>query len=117
MAGLHIDFVRAPEQLEAVGRLAQKELVLSLGLIDGRNVWRANLPAILDRVKPVYPAEVGRRFRSALPARPVHALHCPAGSQVSRHHRSVEARDAAAPASAAMLLDIKGVGLEFADVL
>ncbi|AZO34132.1 MAG: 5-methyltetrahydropteroyltriglutamate--homocysteine S-methyltransferase [Mesorhizobium sp.] len=53
VAGLHVDLVRAPEQLEAVGRLAQKELVLSLGLIDGRNVWRANLPAIFDRIKPI----------------------------------------------------------------
>ena len=53
VAGLHVDLVRAPEQLETVGRLAPKELVLSLGLIDGRNVWRADLPAILDRIKPV----------------------------------------------------------------
>lgn len=53
VAGLHVDLVRAPEQLETVGRLAQKDLVLSLGLIDGRNVWRANLPAILDRIKPI----------------------------------------------------------------
>ncbi|MER9019550.1 5-methyltetrahydropteroyltriglutamate--homocysteine S-methyltransferase [Mesorhizobium sp. M0898] len=53
LAGLHIDLVRAPGQLETVGRLAPKDLVLSLGLIDGRNVWRANLPAILDRIKPI----------------------------------------------------------------
>ncbi|MDX8503125.1 5-methyltetrahydropteroyltriglutamate--homocysteine S-methyltransferase [Mesorhizobium sp. VK4C] len=53
IAGLHIDLVRAPEQLEPVGRLAPKDLVLSLGLIDGRNIWRANLPAILDRIKPI----------------------------------------------------------------
>ncbi|KUM25073.1 5-methyltetrahydropteroyltriglutamate--homocysteine methyltransferase [Mesorhizobium loti] len=53
IAGLHIDLVPAPEQLETVGRHAPKDLVLSLGLIDGRNVWRANLPAILDRIKPI----------------------------------------------------------------
>jgi 5-methyltetrahydropteroyltriglutamate--homocysteine methyltransferase len=53
VAGLHVDLVRAPGQLEAVGRLATKETVLSLGLIDGRNVWRADLAAILDRIKPV----------------------------------------------------------------
>jgi 5-methyltetrahydropteroyltriglutamate--homocysteine methyltransferase len=53
VAGLHVDLVRAPEQIEAIGRLARKELVLSLGLIDGRNVWRADLTAILDRIKPV----------------------------------------------------------------
>lgn len=52
VAGLHVDLVRAPEQLEPVARLARDDLVLSLGLIDGRNVWRADLPAILDRIKP-----------------------------------------------------------------
>jgi len=53
VAGLHIDLVRAPEQLEAVLAKAPRGLVLSLGVIDGRNVWRANLPAILDRLEPV----------------------------------------------------------------
>lgn len=53
VGGLHLDLVRAPDELDTVGRLAPKRLVLSLGLIDGRNVWRANLPAILDRIKPV----------------------------------------------------------------
>ncbi len=53
VAGLHVDLVRAPEQLETVGRFAPKTMVLSLGLIDGRNVWRADLPAILDRIKRV----------------------------------------------------------------
>lgn len=53
VAGLHLDLSRAPEQLETAGRLAPKDLVLSLGLINGRNVLRANLTAILDRIKPI----------------------------------------------------------------
>ena len=53
VAGLHVDLVRAPEQLGPVALRAPKETVLSLGLIDGRNVWRADLAAILDRVRPV----------------------------------------------------------------
>ncbi|ESQ79620.1 hypothetical protein AEYBE204_07195 [Asticcacaulis sp. YBE204] len=52
VAGLHIDLVRAPEQLDAVLDAAPKDLTLSLGVIDGRNIWRANLPAILDRIAP-----------------------------------------------------------------
>ena len=32
------------------------DLVLSLGVIDGRNVWKADLNAILDRVEPVVAA-------------------------------------------------------------
>jgi 5-methyltetrahydropteroyltriglutamate--homocysteine methyltransferase len=53
VAGLHLDLVRAPEQLETVAVKASRDLVLSLGVIDGRNIWRANLPALLDRLEPV----------------------------------------------------------------
>lgn len=49
VAGLHVDLVRAPEQLEAVVASAPEGMVLSLGLIDGRNVWKADLTALLDR--------------------------------------------------------------------
>ena len=51
--GLHVDLVRAPEQLDAVLAGARADLVLSLGVIDGRNVWAADLNAILDRIEPV----------------------------------------------------------------
>ncbi|MDJ1157711.1 5-methyltetrahydropteroyltriglutamate--homocysteine S-methyltransferase [Chelatococcus sp. SYSU_G07232] len=53
VAGLHLDLVRAPEQLDTVLARAPQGLVLSLGVIDGRNIWRANLPAILDHLEPV----------------------------------------------------------------
>lgn len=53
VAGLHVDLARAPDQLDAVHTKAPSNLVLSLGVIDGRNVWRANLPEILDRIEPV----------------------------------------------------------------
>jgi len=41
--GLHIDLVRAPEQLDAVMAALPQGRVLSVGLVDGRNIWRANL--------------------------------------------------------------------------
>ena len=53
VAGLHIDLVRAPQQIDDILKKAPKGLVLSLGVIDGRNIWRANLPALLDRLEPV----------------------------------------------------------------
>nr|WP_047169289.1 5-methyltetrahydropteroyltriglutamate--homocysteine S-methyltransferase [Sphingomonas sp. Y57] len=53
VAGLHIDLVRAPGQLEAVLAGAREDLLLSLGLIDGRNVWKADLTALLDRYEPI----------------------------------------------------------------
>jgi 5-methyltetrahydropteroyltriglutamate--homocysteine methyltransferase len=52
VAGLHVDLVRAPQQLDALVERAPKSLVVSLGVIDGRNVWRSNLPALLDRLAP-----------------------------------------------------------------
>ena len=56
VAGLHVDLIRAPEQLEPVLKTVKPDIVLSLGVIDGRNIWRANLPAILDRIEPVVKA-------------------------------------------------------------
>ncbi|GAB1715469.1 MAG: methionine synthase (B12-independent) [Nitrobacter sp.] len=53
VAGLHLDLVRAPEQLDTAAAKARRDLVLSLGVIDGRNIWRANLPALLDRLEPM----------------------------------------------------------------
>ena len=41
--GLHVDLVRAPEQLDAVLKALPKGRVLSAGLVNGRNIWRTNL--------------------------------------------------------------------------
>ncbi|MHB1513265.1 MAG: 5-methyltetrahydropteroyltriglutamate--homocysteine S-methyltransferase [Acidiferrobacter sp.] len=46
-AGLHVDLVRAPEQLPAVLKAVPAEKLLSLGVVDGRNIWRADLDAAL----------------------------------------------------------------------
>src|SRR6478609_10022435 len=53
VAGLQLDLVRAPAQLEDVLAKAPTDLVLSLGVVDGRNVWRADLKAVLDRIELV----------------------------------------------------------------
>src|SRR5438270_364042 len=47
VAGLHVDLVRAPRQLDQLLKAWPKGRVLSLGVIDGRNVWRADLAAAL----------------------------------------------------------------------
>jgi 5-methyltetrahydropteroyltriglutamate--homocysteine methyltransferase len=59
--GVHIDLVRAPGDLDAVLAGSRESLVLSLGVIDGRNVWRADLEALLDRLEPVIAARGGDR--------------------------------------------------------
>lgn len=43
VAGLHIDVVRAPEQLLTVIDRLPAHKVLSVGIVDGRNIWRNNL--------------------------------------------------------------------------
>ena len=53
VAGLHIDLARAPEQLDAVVKAVPQNRLLSLGVVDGRNVWRADLAALLDRLEPL----------------------------------------------------------------
>src|SRR5712691_4977542 len=50
--GLHVDLVRAPGQLDRLLSEWPKGRTQSAGVIDGRNVWRANLQAqraLLDR--------------------------------------------------------------------
>lgn len=71
VAGLHVDLVRAPEQLDMVLAEAPAELVLSLGVIDGRNIWRADLGGILDRLE----GAVGKRFVQIAPS--CSLLHTP----------------------------------------
>jgi 5-methyltetrahydropteroyltriglutamate--homocysteine methyltransferase len=53
IAGLHVDLVRAPEQLETLSVKSPRGLVLSLGVIDGRNVWRADLPKLAGALKAI----------------------------------------------------------------
>ncbi len=48
VAGLHVDLARAPGQLAAVLDRLPVYKVLSLGVIDGRNIWRSDLDAALD---------------------------------------------------------------------
>ncbi len=48
VAALHIDLVRAPEQLEPALAKSPSSMALSLGVVDGRNVWRTDLERALE---------------------------------------------------------------------
>jgi len=65
VAGLHLDLVRAPDQIDTVLSKAPEELVLSLGVIDGRNIWRADLAALLDKIEPIVEARGADRLMLA----------------------------------------------------
>jgi len=43
VAALHLDLVRAPEQLEPVLKSVPSEPMVSLGVVDGRDIWKADL--------------------------------------------------------------------------
>ena len=45
---LHLDLIRGPEQLEHVLGNAPDDLILSLGIVDGRNIWKTDLKRALD---------------------------------------------------------------------
>ncbi len=53
---LHVDLVRAPEQVDAVVAALPDAMAVSLGVVDGRNIWRADLSALVERLKPVVAA-------------------------------------------------------------
>lgn len=53
VAGIHLDLVRAPKQLEQIVSYIPSQLVLSLGLIDGRNIWRADLDTALQTLTEI----------------------------------------------------------------
>lgn len=46
-AGVHIDLVRAPEQLDTVLGLVKPDQVLSIGVVDGRNIWKTDFAGAL----------------------------------------------------------------------
>ncbi|KAF8663377.1 hypothetical protein AX16_000952 [Volvariella volvacea WC 439] len=48
IAGLHIDLDRAPAQLDSVlAAIKPTQIILSLGLVSGRNVWKTDLAAAI----------------------------------------------------------------------
>ena len=49
--GIHIDCVRSPDQLETVlGALGPKQ-ILSVGVVDGRNIWKVNFKRAIELVE------------------------------------------------------------------
>ncbi|WEM43480.1 5-methyltetrahydropteroyltriglutamate--homocysteine S-methyltransferase [Photobacterium sp. DA100] len=59
--GLHVDLTAAPEQFDEVVERLPAHWVLSAGVVNGRNVWRADLTALVERLKPAK-AALGERL-------------------------------------------------------
>ena len=54
--GFHIDLVRAPQQLESWLAALPSDAVLSVGVVDGRNIWRNDLRKTLALLQPLHAA-------------------------------------------------------------
>jgi 5-methyltetrahydropteroyltriglutamate--homocysteine methyltransferase len=53
VAGLHVDAVRAPDELAAVADWLPAHKILSVGILDGRNIWHSDLDAALKVLRAV----------------------------------------------------------------
>jgi 5-methyltetrahydropteroyltriglutamate--homocysteine methyltransferase len=47
VSGLHIDLVRGPGQLDDIMAKLPEDMTLSLGLVDGRNIWKSDLTRVI----------------------------------------------------------------------
>ncbi len=54
VAGLHLDAINARDEVARVTDWLPGHKVLSLGVIDGRNIWKTDLQATLDWLEPVH---------------------------------------------------------------
>jgi 5-methyltetrahydropteroyltriglutamate--homocysteine methyltransferase len=75
VAGLHIDLVRAPGQLAPVLATLPKDRWLSLGVVDGRNVWRTDLRAALAMLRQAADAGFAKRLMVAPSCSLLHVPH------------------------------------------
>jgi 5-methyltetrahydropteroyltriglutamate--homocysteine methyltransferase len=74
LGALHIDLVRDPSQLTLVAKALAPQTRLSLGLIDGRNIWRVDAAAALARLE-LAAERLGRERLMLAPS--CSLLHCP----------------------------------------
>ncbi|WP_144153198.1 5-methyltetrahydropteroyltriglutamate--homocysteine S-methyltransferase [Paraburkholderia sp. BCC1885] len=51
--GLHLDTINARAEVDAVIAHLPRDRVLSLGVINGRNIWKTDLAGVLDWLEPV----------------------------------------------------------------
>jgi 5-methyltetrahydropteroyltriglutamate--homocysteine methyltransferase len=85
VAALHVDLVRAPDQLGPLLQNAPSELMLSLGVIDGRNIWKTDLQRALALAEQAVNSLGSDRV---LIAPSCSLLHSPVDLELESHLRS-----------------------------
>jgi 5-methyltetrahydropteroyltriglutamate--homocysteine methyltransferase len=51
--GLHIDAINAMDEIEKISNQLPKNRILSIGVINGRNIWKTDLNKTLDWLEPI----------------------------------------------------------------
>ena len=51
--GVHLDAIRARQEIDTLIARLPVDRIVSLGVIDGRNIWKTNLNALLDWLEPL----------------------------------------------------------------
>jgi len=61
LAGVHLDAINARHEVDALIAALPEDRVISLGVINGRNIWKTDLSAALDWLEPIA-AQLGARL-------------------------------------------------------
>jgi 5-methyltetrahydropteroyltriglutamate--homocysteine methyltransferase len=61
VAGLHLDAISAADEVTRVADWLPAHKVLSLGVINGRNIWKTDLNKTLDQLEPLH-EKLGKRL-------------------------------------------------------
>ncbi len=61
VAGFHLDAINGRDEVNAVIERLPQDCVISLGIINGRNIWKTDLNNVLDWLEPVA-KQLGRRL-------------------------------------------------------
>ncbi|WP_200976379.1 5-methyltetrahydropteroyltriglutamate--homocysteine S-methyltransferase [Echinicola sp. 20G] len=62
VCAMHVDLVRSPEQLDPVLKVIPENMSLSLGLIDGRNIWKNDFETSLKLIEHAKKSKKGTRL-------------------------------------------------------
>ena len=53
VSGLHVEYPKTDAEIQPLLNLLPEHKILSLGIINGRNIWKTDLTALIDRLQPL----------------------------------------------------------------
>lgn len=74
-SAIHVDLVRAPQQLDEVIKALAPSQALSVGIVDGRNIWKTNLQKAIETVEKAVQALGADRVIVATSSSLLHTPH------------------------------------------